>query len=39
MSEEPKYEDSRYQRFNESLDEEGEITIASIPFQRKSHPL
>ncbi len=34
MSEEPKYEDSRYQRFNESLDEEGEITIADISFQR-----
>jgi len=34
MSEEIKYEDAQYQRFNESLDEEGGVTIASIPFQR-----
>ena len=34
MNEEIKYEDAKYQRFNELLDEEGGVTIASIPFQR-----
>jgi hypothetical protein len=34
MSEEIKYEDAKYQRFNESLDEEGEVSIANVPFQR-----
>ena len=34
MSDELQYDDQRCQRFNESLDEEGEVTIANIPFQR-----
>lgn len=34
MSEEIRYEDVKYQRFNESLDEEGDVFIANIPFQR-----
>lgn len=34
MSEEIKYEDAKYQRFNDSLDEEGVVEIASIPLQR-----
>jgi len=34
MSDEIKYEDPQFQSFNESLDEEGEIKIADIPFQR-----
>lgn len=34
MSDELKYEDPQYQSFNESLDEEGEINIADISFQR-----
>ncbi len=33
MSDELQYADQRYQRFNESLDEEGDVTIANIPFQ------
>lgn len=34
MSEEIIYEDARYQRFNDSLDEEGVVEIATITFQR-----
>lgn len=34
MSDELQYDDQRCQRFNESLDEEGEVIIANIPFQR-----
>jgi len=34
MSDELLYDDQRYQRFNESLDEERDVTIANIPFQR-----
>ena len=34
MSDELQYADQRCQGFNESLDEEGEVTIANIPFQR-----
>jgi len=34
MSDELQYDDQRYQRFNESLDEEGDVAIANIPFQR-----
>lgn len=34
MSDELQYDDQRCQRFNESLDEEGAVVIASIPFQR-----
>ncbi|MCM2358033.1 MAG: hypothetical protein NDI77_07785 [Geobacteraceae bacterium] len=34
MSEEINYEDAKYQRFNDSLDEEGVVEIATIPFQR-----
>lgn len=34
MSDELQYDDQRCQRFNESLDDEGEVTIANIPFQR-----
>jgi len=34
MSDELQYDDQRCQRFNESLDEEGEVLIANIPFQR-----
>ncbi len=34
MSDELQYDDQRCQRFNESLDEEGEVNIANIPFQR-----
>lgn len=34
MSDDIRYEDEKSRRFNESLDEEGEIEIASISFQR-----
>lgn len=34
MSDEIKYEDAKYQRFNDSLDEEGAVEIATIPFLR-----
>ena len=34
MSDEIKYEDAKFQRFNDSLDEEGLVEIATIPFQR-----
>ncbi|MGD9973487.1 MAG: hypothetical protein AB7S77_10530 [Desulfatirhabdiaceae bacterium] len=34
MTDELQYEDQRYQRFNESLDEEGDVVIANILFQR-----
>ena len=34
MSTELRYEDERCRRFNDSLDEEGDIEIAGIPFQR-----
>ena len=34
MSDELQYDDQRCQRVNESLDEEGEVIIANIPFQR-----
>ncbi len=34
MSPDLKYEDERYKRFNDSLDEEGVIEIAGISFQR-----
>ena len=34
MSDELQYDDQRCQRFNESLDEEGDVVIANIPFQR-----
>nr|NJM04822.1 hypothetical protein [Desulfobacula sp.] len=34
MSDELQYDDQLYQRFNESLDEEGDVLIANIPFQR-----
>ena len=34
MSDELQYGDQRCQRFNESLDDEGEVVIANIPFQR-----
>jgi len=33
MSDDIRYEDEKCKRFNESLDEEGKIEIASIPFQ------
>ncbi|MCK5343295.1 MAG: hypothetical protein KAR20_07815 [Candidatus Heimdallarchaeota archaeon] len=34
MSDEIKYEDPKCQSFNEWLDEDGEVTIANVPFQR-----
>ena len=34
MSDELRYEDLRCQRFNESLDEEGDVVITNIPFPR-----
>ena len=34
MSDELQYDDQRCRGFNESLDEEGEVVIANIPFQR-----
>jgi hypothetical protein len=34
MSDELQYDDQCCRRFNESLDEEGEVIIANIPFQR-----
>lgn len=34
MSAELKYEDERFKRFNDWLDEDGEFEIAGIPFQR-----
>lgn len=34
MSDDVKYEDEKCGRFNESLDEDGDIEIAGIPFQR-----
>jgi hypothetical protein len=34
MSDEQQYDDQRCQRFNESLDEEGDMLIANISFQR-----
>ncbi|NTV15641.1 MAG: hypothetical protein HGA96_17220 [Desulfobulbaceae bacterium] len=34
MSDELQFGDQRCQRFNESLDEEGEVVIANVPFPR-----
>ena len=34
MNELIQYDDPKCQRFNESLDEEGEVAIANVPFQR-----
>lgn len=34
MSDEIKYEDPKCQSFNEWLDDDGEVTIANVPFQR-----
>lgn len=34
MSDEIKYEEPKFQRFNESLDEDGEVTIANVTFRR-----